>query len=187
MGAGHFFLCDVPVLPGQIYRSAPTQVAMRVAFGFSGGLLIELLQQTNEGESVFTEMLDAHGEGYHHVMLRIPYNDGVERLSGEGYDMVFSGTMPGGERFALFDTRAGNGGYIELMVSPAMGRRWQRCTRRIATGTVSPGPFAVWRILLDISLSPFSQRCCPAACLHVTWPWCIIRVERLGSSQHCQE
>ncbi|MFY9349473.1 MAG: VOC family protein [Sphingobium sp.] len=121
MGAGPFFVFDVPVLPGQIYRGAPTQVAMKVAFGFSGGLLIELLQQTNDGPSVFTELLDRYGEGYHHVMLRIPYDDGVARLSGEGYAMAFSGRMPSGERFALFDTREGNGGYVELMeISTAM-------------------------------------------------------------------
>ncbi len=127
MGAGPFFVFDVPVLPGQIYRGQSTQVAMKVGFGFSGGLLIELLQQTNDGPSVFTEMLDSHGETYHHVMLRIPYDEGVQRLSGEGYAMAFSGAMPSGERFALFDTRGGNGGYIELMdLSPAMEASLER-------------------------------------------------------------
>ncbi|ALR21801.1 VOC family protein [Sphingobium sp. CFD-1] len=127
MGAGPFFVFDVPVLPGQIYRGEPTQVAMKVGFGFSGGLLIELLQQTNDGPSVFTEMLDRHGDGYHHVMLRVPYDEGVERLSREGYAMAFSGTMPSGERFALFDTRSGNGGYVELMeMSPAIEASLER-------------------------------------------------------------
>lgn len=127
MGAGPFFVFDVPVLPGQMYRGQPTEVAMTVAFGFSGGLLIELLQQTNDGASVFTEMLDRHGDGYHHVMLRIPYDEGTERLSAEGYTMAFSGQMPTGERFALFDTREGNGAYIELMeISPAMEASLER-------------------------------------------------------------
>ena len=121
LGAGPFFVFDVPVLPGQLYRGAPTAVSMKVGFGFSGGLLIELLQQTNDGPSVFTEMLDAHGEGYHHVMLRIPYDAGVERFSRHGHEIAFSGAMPSGERFCLFDTRAAGGGYVELMeISPAM-------------------------------------------------------------------
>ncbi|WP_292634936.1 VOC family protein [Novosphingobium sp.] len=125
--AGPFFVFDVPVLPGQIYRGEPTQVALKVAFGFSGGLLIELLQQTNEGPSVFTEMLDRSGEGYHHVMLRIPYEEGVQRLLAEGHGIAFSGTMPSGERFALFDTLAANGGFIELMeLSVAMEASLQR-------------------------------------------------------------
>lgn len=51
LGAGPFFVFDVPVMPGQLYYGEPTAVSMRVGFGFSGGVLIELLQQTNEGAS----------------------------------------------------------------------------------------------------------------------------------------
>lgn len=121
IGAGPFFLFDVPVLPGQLYRGEPTEVSMRVAFGFTGGLLIELLQQTNDTPSIFSEMLDARGDGYHHVMLRVPYDDGVARLSGQGHEIAFSGQMPSGERFCLFDTRKADGSYIELMdISPTM-------------------------------------------------------------------
>lgn len=130
IGAGPFFLFDVPVLPGQLYRGQPTQVSMQVAFGFSGGLLIELLRQTNDGPSVFREMIEAHGTGYHHIMLRIPYDAGVEKLTGQGHEMAFSGMMPGGERFCLFDTRSVDGGYIELMeLSPAMEESLHRMHR----------------------------------------------------------
>lgn len=66
-------------------------------------------------------MLDARGEGYHHVMLRIPYDAGVERFSRRGHEIAFSGAMPSGERFCLIDTRDAGCGYIELMeISPAM-------------------------------------------------------------------
>lgn len=130
IGAGPFFVFDVPVLPGQLYRGRPTEVSMRVGFGFSGGLLIELLQQTNDAPSVFTEMLDARCDGYHHVMLRLPYDEGVARLRGLGHAMAFSGTMPGGERFCLFDTRAADGGYVELMeLSPALEESLTRMHR----------------------------------------------------------
>jgi hypothetical protein len=130
IGAGPFFVFDVPVLPGQKYRGAPTEVSMRVGFGFSGGLLIELLQQTNDTPSIFAEMLDARGTGYHHVMLRVPYDEGVERLSGQGHEIAFSGQMPGGERFCLFDTRSADGSYVELMeISPAMEESLARMHR----------------------------------------------------------
>ena len=103
---------------------------MRVGFGFSGSLLIELLQQTNATPSVFDEMLDTRGEGYHHVMLRLPYNEGVARLSSLGHEIAFSGVMPGGERFCLFDTRAADGGYVELMeLSPAVEESLARMYR----------------------------------------------------------
>jgi hypothetical protein len=44
LGAGPFFVFDVPVLPGQLYYGQPTEVSMRVGFGFSGGVLIEANQ-----------------------------------------------------------------------------------------------------------------------------------------------
>jgi hypothetical protein len=115
IGAGPFYVFDIPALPGQKYRGAPTAVDLRIAFGFSGGLLIELLQQTNDVPSVFREMLDKTGAGYHHIMLRVPFDEGSARLQRHGYEAAFTGAMPTGERIAVFDTRDGNGGYIELM------------------------------------------------------------------------
>jgi hypothetical protein len=130
IGAGPFFVFDVPVLPGQLYRGAPTAVSMTVAFGFSGGLLIELLQQTSDGPSVFREMLDASGPGYHHVMLRGDYDANFARLAAKGHAVAFSGQMPSGERFCLFDTRSADGAYVELMdISPAMAQSLARMHR----------------------------------------------------------
>jgi len=115
IGAGPFYVFDIPAMPGQLHRGAASSIDLRIAFGFSGGLLIELLQQLNDAPSVFREILDAKGEGYHHVMLRLPFDQGRQRIEAAGYELAFSGRMPGGERFGLFDARAGNGGYIELM------------------------------------------------------------------------
>ncbi len=94
---------------------------MRVGFGFSGGVLIELLQQTNDGASPFRDFLEERGEGLHHVMPRTDFDSGFARLSAAGHEVAYSGTMPTGERFCLFDTRASNGAYVELMeLSAAM-------------------------------------------------------------------
>jgi hypothetical protein len=114
--AGPFFAFDVPVLPNQLYYGRPTEVSMRVAFGFSGGLLIELLEQTNEGASPFLDFLTERSEGLHHVMPRSSDFDADHaRLSAAGHKTAYSGQMPTGERFCLFDTRAANGAYVELM------------------------------------------------------------------------
>ena len=113
--AGPFFLFDVPVLPGQLYYGEPTKVSLRVAFGFSGRLLIELLEQTNDGASPFLDFLRERGPGLHHVMPRGEFDVDHARLSAVGHKVAFSGTMPGGERFCLFDTRSASGAYTELM------------------------------------------------------------------------
>ncbi len=115
IGAGPFYVFDIPAMPGQTHRGKPSAIDLRIAFGFSGGLLIELLQQLNDVPSVFHEILESRGEGYHHVMLRLPFDKGRLRIEAAGYELAFAGRLPGGERFGLFDARAGNGGYIELM------------------------------------------------------------------------
>jgi hypothetical protein len=144
LGAGPFFVFEVPVLPGQLYYGEPTEVSMRVGFGFSGGVLIELLEQTNNGASPFRDFLTERGEGLHHVMPRTDFDLGYARLSAAGHRVAYSGTMPSGERFCLFDTRAANGAYVELMeLSPAMlsslarmeaaHRRWDGVTDPVRT------------------------------------------------------
>jgi hypothetical protein len=115
LGAGPFFTFDVPVLPGQLYYDEPTEVALRVGFGFSGGQLIELLAQTNDGASPFRDFLERNGPGLHHVMPRTDFEAGVKRLTDAGFPIAFSGQMPSGERFRLFDTCKAHGYYIELM------------------------------------------------------------------------
>ena len=115
IGAGPFYVFDVPARPGQLHRGQASAIDLRIAFGFSGGLLIELLQPLNDAPSVFREILDTKGEGYHHVMLRLPFDQGRERIEAAGYELAFVGQLPGGERFGLFDTRSGDGGFIELM------------------------------------------------------------------------
>ena len=119
--AGPFFVFDVPVMPGQQYYGEPTEVSMRVGFGFSGGVLIELLQQTNDGASPFRAFLQARGEGLHHIMSRADYDTAYARLSAAGFKVAYSGTMLSGERFCLYDTFASYGYYTELMeMSEAM-------------------------------------------------------------------
>ncbi len=144
LGAGPFFVFDVPVLPDQLYYGQPTEVSMRVGFGFSGGVLIELLEQTNDGASPFRDFLETRGPGLHHVMPRWDYDAGYARLSAAGHAVAYAGRMPSGERFCLFDTRADNGAYVELMeLSPAMlhalalmeqaHRQWDGVTEPVRT------------------------------------------------------
>jgi hypothetical protein len=115
LGAGPFFVFDVPVLPGQLYYGQPTEVSMRVGFGFSGGQLIELLAQTNDGASPFRDFLRAKGPGLHHVMPRLDFERGFAQFTAAGFAVAYSGQLPSGERFCLFDTCKAYGYYIELM------------------------------------------------------------------------
>jgi hypothetical protein len=115
LGAGPFFVGDMQFPEGHRYRGTPAVLAIRVAFGFSGGLLIELVQPLEGDISVFSEVMAGRGPGFHHVMLREDYDVAHARLTAQGFKLALESTTPLGERCALFDTQSLNGGFIEVM------------------------------------------------------------------------
>ena len=131
IGAGPFFVGDMHLTENQWHRGEPTEQAIQVAFGFSGGVVIELVKPLRDDlPSAFKEALDSTGPGFHHVMLRVDYDEGFKRLSEAGYEVALHCLMPSGERCTLFDTRRDNGGYIELMdMSPMVSRQLETMAR----------------------------------------------------------
>jgi len=115
MGAGPFFVGDMELTENQFHRGEPCEQAIKVGFGFSGGVLIELVQPLRDIPSVFKEVLDTTGPGYHHVMMRVDYDEGYERYSRAGYEVGLHSILPGGERCTLFDARKDTGGFLEVM------------------------------------------------------------------------
>jgi len=131
IGAGPFFLGEMHLTENQWYRGQPTEQAIQVAFGFSGGVVIELVKPLRDDlPSVFQDQLNEKGPSFHHVMIRVDYDEGFKRLSEAGYEVGLHCVLPGGERCTLFDTRKDNGGYIELMdMSPMMTRQMETMAR----------------------------------------------------------
>jgi hypothetical protein len=131
IGAGPFFVGDMEFPHGYLYRGKPCGLSLQIAFGFSGGVIIELVRPIDKSiPSVFSEVLDSTGPGYHHVMLREDYDKGYERLSKAGYEPAYVGTIPSGERCVLFDTRRDSGGFVELMdISPLIQRQLENMAR----------------------------------------------------------
>lgn len=124
MRAGPFFVGDMEAPQGHFYRGKPCGLSLQVGFGFSGGVIVELVRPINTSvPSPFTEALEATGPGYHHVMLREDYDNGFERLSKAGYEPASQGALPSGERYVLFDTRRDSGGFVELMDISALIQR----------------------------------------------------------------
>lgn len=129
-GAGPFFVGEMELTENQFYRGKPCEQSIQVAFGFSGGLIVELVKPIRDIPSVFREVLDTTGPGYHHVMLRVDYDAGFRRLSAAGYEVALHGTLPSGERCTLFDTRKDTGGFVELMdISPLIARQLDNMAR----------------------------------------------------------
>lgn len=130
MGAGPFFVGNMELTENQWHRGRPCEQSIELAFGFSGGLVVELVRPVRDIPSVFREVLDERGPGHHHVMLRMDYDAGFERLSKAGYEVGLHCILPSGERCTLFDARKDSGGFIELMdISPLIQRQLENMAR----------------------------------------------------------
>jgi hypothetical protein len=98
------------------YRGVPTDVDLDIALGFSGNVCIELIQQNCKSPSVYRELLDSKGGGFHHwALFAESFDEEVARYQQEGHVLAFSGAVAIGGRFAYMDTVAELGGMIELI------------------------------------------------------------------------
>lgn len=116
---GPFVTLDSP-LEGTNYRGRPSDVTLRIAFGKSGPLEIELIQWVS-GDSPHKEALDAGHEGVHHIRFRV---DDLatfrSRLEEKGFGVVWSHSLPGtGIEWAYLEGPAAQGGaMVELYQNP---------------------------------------------------------------------
>jgi 4-hydroxyphenylpyruvate dioxygenase-like putative hemolysin len=89
-------------LEGANYRGRATDVTLKLGFGRSGDIEIELIQVVS-GASPHKEFLEKHGEGAHHVRFVVPDIEAV--LAGarrHGFETIWSHEMAG-FRFAYVE------------------------------------------------------------------------------------
>jgi hypothetical protein len=113
-GAGPFYTAEMRFPTGHRYRGQEAPMAVDVGFGFSGGLLIELIQPLDGDRSVFAEALAARGPGFHHIVRRETFEEGAARYEEAGFEKALELTTAFGERTIMFDTTALNGGFLEV-------------------------------------------------------------------------
>lgn len=115
-GAGPFFVGESALPEARcIYRGAPSPLRTRFAFGVTGTMAIELVQQVDPGPSVFTEMLERRGEGLHHLKYATPSRDAeVARLTALGFDEVARLDL-GGPVISFVDATDRFGVFMEVM------------------------------------------------------------------------
>ncbi len=81
--AGPSFLLDSFTGSEQRYRGKPTKADVSIAMGFAGHMMIELIQPKDNGPSVYKEIIDQRGYGFHHVGIAFEDVE-AERLAYEG-------------------------------------------------------------------------------------------------------
>ncbi len=103
------------------FRGQPQQTAVKFAAADSGNLNFELIEPGDE-PNVYTEHLDAHGEGLHHLGYFVPdIEAAIAEMAALGYPAVQTGRglgVDGDGAYAYFDTIASLGCMLEAIEPP---------------------------------------------------------------------
>lgn len=98
------------------YRGKPTHLDAAIAMSFAGHMLIELIQQHNDVPSVYREVVEKRGYGFHHWgVATTSFDREVEQYRGWGCDVAFYARVPSGGRVAYMDTTSFLPGMTELI------------------------------------------------------------------------
>ncbi|KAF3400443.1 hypothetical protein DPV78_005330 [Talaromyces pinophilus] len=90
----------------QTYRGAPAQFTLKVCFAQGASVVYEIIQPVS-GPNIFSEFLDKHGEGIHHVAYDchgIPWEERLAGFKERGFELAQSGSWQGRNHFAFFET-----------------------------------------------------------------------------------
>jgi Glyoxalase/Bleomycin resistance protein/Dioxygenase superfamily len=106
-----------PFVPDKaLYRGHPATSRLSLARAFSGDSMIELIQQHDDAPSIFREVIQARGFGFHH--WAIPTRDfdaETSRYQAQGFEVAFSDVLDTGARIRYMDAVSTVGGLVELV------------------------------------------------------------------------
>lgn len=116
INVGPFFLLKNLEVVDPRYRGEPTDLDIDIALGYSGGVCVELIKQNCDSPSVYRELLNSKGEGFHHWgVFSDNFEQDLARYQQQGYAAAFTGRVAIGARYAYMDSTADLGGMIELI------------------------------------------------------------------------
>jgi Glyoxalase/Bleomycin resistance protein/Dioxygenase superfamily len=116
LGVGPWFVRGPFRPPQGRLRGRPNQPLITLARGFAGHAMFELVQQHDDGPSVYHEHGGPRRFGFHHwAIVTSGFEADVDRLAAKGYEEAFSDRLPTGSRVVYMDAAHGLPGMIELV------------------------------------------------------------------------
>ncbi|BBY41759.1 VOC family protein [Mycolicibacterium celeriflavum] len=115
LGVGPWFVMRNLTLAAR-YRGEPCEITQSLALSNSGDMQLELIQQHSEAPSIFTEFLDASGEGFHQFAYwATDFDETMQAVARAGWPVVWSGGEDVGTRFAYVEPPSSPAQVIEIM------------------------------------------------------------------------
>jgi hypothetical protein len=116
LGVGPWFVRGPFQPPEGRYRGEPTSASFTLARGFTGHIMVELIQQHDDSPSVFHEGDGPRTYGFHHwATFPADFDAELSRYLELGYEEAFSDRLPSGSRVVYVDSTRDLPGMIELV------------------------------------------------------------------------
>jgi hypothetical protein len=117
---GPWFLLDSFTGADHRFRGGPSHADVAIAMAFAGHMQIELIQPKDDHPSVYKEIVDKRGYGFHHVGVAVE-NAEVESAAYErrGYKVAFRAPVPSGGAVYYMDDGRNEPGFVELIPATA--------------------------------------------------------------------
>jgi len=115
MGIGPFLINrDIQVAQAR-HRGVPTTTRFSTAVAQSGDVQIELIEQLDDGPSVYRDTVPSGATGFHHIaFIDADFPAALAALTDQGYEVAADGLF-GEMRYAYVDTSATIGCMTELI------------------------------------------------------------------------
>ena len=100
------------------YRGKPSKAGVSLAMSFAGHMNVELIQPNDDAPSVYREVLEARGPGFHHWgVASNDFDRDMARYGAEGHELAFRARVPTGGRVAYMDRGPDDPGFVELITA----------------------------------------------------------------------
>lgn len=113
---GPWFLLGHFLAPDHVYRGAPATADVAIAMAFAGSMCIELIQPLDDNPSVYKDLIDRRGYGFHHIGVAVSDVDGeIPLYEARGYTVAYRAPVPTGGSVAYLDDGRHDPGMLELI------------------------------------------------------------------------
>ena len=117
-GAGPFVIAPHHKTDRFTYRGTSQEADVSYAFGYSGDMMIQFIQQHDETPSIYRDMYKRGQEGFHHVGVLVhDWEAERQRLLDMGFANACE-LYADNVNAAYFDTRTANGCFTEIHGDP---------------------------------------------------------------------
>jgi len=116
LSCGPWFVFEHFPLNNYHHRGKPSELDIDIAMAYSGSMCFELIQQNCDNDSVYREVQQTKGWGFHHwAVASMDFDADVEQYTAKGSELALYGEAGPGARAGYMDTTNVLPGMIELI------------------------------------------------------------------------